>query len=252
MEPNAHPIEELFRLMQLVEPFPNQVFPFEGRIPGLAFFPGGSGLWGAQAGKPLPPFPFHGVMVVGHNFDSVTGYQTSLARGHESSQSPTWKPLLGLLSSVSIHPSDCFFTNAYIGLKGGKATGDFPGAKDPAFKKRCIEFLAKQIELTRPGLILTLGQVVPPMLAELSADLPQWRPGGGLDALDARSSGWVRAVSFRNGVGPIPVVAITHPCNRHLNVGKRRFEALAGDAAEVQLVRRALEAAPLRVQLPRP
>ena len=62
--------------------YPAGVVAVPQPIPGTAFFPGGYGLWRPDASEPLPPFPKRGVMVLGHDFDSQSGYRESLARGH--------------------------------------------------------------------------------------------------------------------------------------------------------------------------
>jgi hypothetical protein len=53
------------------------------RIPGTAFFPGGSGLSLEDRDAANVEFPVSGVMVLGHNFDSENGFKESIARGKE-------------------------------------------------------------------------------------------------------------------------------------------------------------------------
>lgn len=157
-----HPVERLFALLDQVSPYPAGVIPLWARIGGTAFFPGGSGLWGAVAHQPLPPMPIGGVMVLGHNFDCETGFAYSLAHAGENLNGPTWRTLRGVLERAGIAMEACFFTNAYIGLKAGsKPTGKFPGVRDAAFVRRCQQFLLEQVRIQQPRLLLTLGKEVP-------------------------------------------------------------------------------------------
>ena len=78
-----HPVDELFTAMRMVKPYPHGVIAAPDRIPGVAFFPGGAGLWGAAADAPLPPMPTGGVMVLGHDFHTKAGFLSALAQGTE-------------------------------------------------------------------------------------------------------------------------------------------------------------------------
>ena len=172
MRKNFHAIEDLFALLDQFGSYPDGVIEIPGRIPGTAFFPGGSGLWNTQPQTLPPSVPTGGSIIVGHNFDSEAGFQRSLHHAGENLKSATWRNLLAFLKQVGISPEQCFFTNAYVGLRAGdRAMGAFPGARDHDFACWCRNFLLDQLRLIQPRLILTLGVHVPRFLAPLSPEL---------------------------------------------------------------------------------
>jgi hypothetical protein len=127
-------------------------------IQGTAVFPGGAGLWrGGSYFEPMPRyFPEAPIMFVGHNFDSITGHDASRDRGGELQSSGTfWNILVGFLQRADIVPTRCFFTNALMGLKPGKATGPMPSTSE--YEEQCHQFLKRQIEIVAPFAIVALG-----------------------------------------------------------------------------------------------
>lgn len=236
-----NPAEQLWSRHHPASGYPAGVLAVPTAIPGVAFFPGGYGLWRPNVGAPLPEFPVGGVMILGHDFHSESGYQASLRRGRESETQPTWRVLLALLQRVDVQPTRCFFTNVYMGLRAGEnTTGPFPGARDHTFVDHCVRFLEEQVLLQRPAVIITLGVNVPPLLARLSPDLHLWSAGRGLRHLDT-----VGPVHSHVRVGTAPsvetrVVALTHPSMRHASVRHRRYEGQSGDAAELRMLREVL------------
>jgi hypothetical protein len=216
------------------------VLPVPEPITGTSFFPGGYGLWRPDPSHALPAFPVNQVMVLGHDFHSETGYRESLKRGHEAATQPTWRNLLSLLNRAGIAPESCFFTNAYMGLRGGdRATGTFPGAADEAFVLHCVRFLAEQLRTQQPVLILTLGIHVPPLLGRLTAALSPWTEGKGLKHLD-RVGPVKHDVAFPSAPGVrATVVALTHPSLRSASVRHRRYGEQIGDAAELSMLEEA-------------
>lgn len=239
-----HPAEALWTRHKKTGPYPAGVIAVPEPIPGIAFFPGGFGLWRPDIQCPLPPFPVGGVMVLGHDFHSEAGYRASLARGREAETQPTWRHLRALLSKAGIPVERCFFTNVYMGLRQGEATtGPFPGATDAAFVARCSRFLLEQLDAQRPALILALGINVPPILGSLSDDLVDWTTGRGLKHLD--EVGPVRhRVSFSGVTGlQSSVVALTHPSLRPASVRHRRYKGESGDRVELFMLRDATNAA---------
>ena len=168
---NTHAFEELFALLDQFGSYPNGVIKIPERLDGTAFFPGGWGLWNTQPHELPPPVPIGGSMVLGHNFDSEAGFQRALRHEGENLKSATWGNLLAFLEQVGIAPEQCFFTNAYVGLRAGNhAMGAFSGARDPKFVCWCRNFLLKQLQLMQPRLIFTLGVYVPGFLAPLSPE----------------------------------------------------------------------------------
>lgn len=216
------------------------------RIPGTAFFPGGSGLWREEPSEPLPPMPIGRVMVLGNYFDTEDGYRKSRQEGDEL-YTPTWNSLLMLLESVDIQREDCFFTNIYMGLSiGDSNTGPSPGAKNPEFKRRCESFLAEQIAAQQPRLILTLGRFVPKFIAALSPGLAAWRRCASFSELD--DSGPLKQdVQFDGSVDRATVVvALVHPSLRQGNVWRRRYQEWTGNDAELAMLKKAVKLAAIR------
>lgn len=235
-----HPVDRLFEKMKAVEPYPSGVVPLRGRIPGLAFFPGGYGLWGKGIHQDPPFFPVGGVMVIAHNFDCETGFNRSLEAKSERATSPTWGPLTKVLIEAGISLESCFFTNAYMGLKAGdKPQGVFPGSWDHQFVERCASFLLQQIQEQRPKLILVLGLQSIPVLASMSPDLEAWRRVDSLDALyrlDRQGKSPIASIRFTEVEHAVRIVLLIHPCNRHMNAKGRFYQAVEGPGAEVALL----------------
>jgi hypothetical protein len=244
-----HPIEGLFARMSSVEPYPQRVVPVPARIPGVAFFPGGAGLWRASSGCPLPDMPIGGVMVLGHDFHSKTGFHESLAQGSEvpdvatnGYRTPaTWVNLRAFLKDADIPLERCFFTNAYMGLRMGVGkTGRFPGSRDPRFISRCRAFLIDQISVQRPRVILTLGTWVPGFVAPSAPKLKAWARARSVAAIDA--AGGVHHDVWLTELPEFScsVVALTHPSLRGPNVHRRQFGELRGHEAELAMISEAM------------
>ena len=239
MKEEVHPAKGLWAVHHPPEGYPSGIIPVPEPIKGRAFFPGGYGLWMDKEETKLPTFPVGGVMVLGHDFHSVSGYQTSWRLGYESLDMPTWKHLRRLLDTAGLPLKRCFFTNLYMGLRKGAATGKFPGANDPIFVRHCEAFLQHQIDIQRPSLLLTLGKYVPTVLGRLSPDLGSWAACRTFEQFDA--IGAVRnCVRFNNVENfTTTVIVLTHPSLRPVNVPRRNFGGLQGDEAEVTMLRRA-------------
>lgn len=236
-----HLAEQLWAEHAPPEGYPAGVVPVPEPIPGTSFFPGGHGLYDAAEGRPLPPFPVGGVMVLAHDFHAETGYRESLALRRERATLPTWRNLVPLLREAGVDLGRCFFTNAYMGLRAGSASvGVFPGARDAGFVAHCRRFLLRQLAVQRPALVLTLGVYAPRVLAPLSPDLSDWAGAGGFKPLDV--AGPVRAGATFPGAPGVEatVVALTHPCLWHAAVRHRRYGGEAGGAAERRMLRDAL------------
>lgn len=221
--------------------YPPGVLEVPGAIPGTSFFPGGYGLWGAEAGRPLPEFPFRGVMVLGHDFHSKAGYEASVERGRESINQPTWRNLVDVLTRAAIPLERCFFTNYYMGLREGtETTGPFPGAGDESFVSHCNSFFIDQLRTQRPQLLITLGIYVPFAIAPLSPDLNDWGSHRGIKHLDSARP--VRKAVRFFGLPDLAttIVALIHPSQRHASLRHRRYARSVGDEAEVAMLRDAL------------
>jgi len=247
---SENPVLELWRRHPPSAGYPAGVVRVPEPIPGLAFFPGGYGLWDTGPDRPLPDFPVGGVMVLGHDFHSEAGYRGSLARGRESPTQPTWRNLLALLNAAEIPSPRCFFTNFYVGLRAGRATtGMFPGAADPIFKTHCSRFFLEQLRAQRPSVVLTLGIHAPHAIAPLAPRLAGWAVTRGLKTLD--DVGPVqRGVAFDGVPGlETTVVALTHPSLRPASVRHRRYHGQVGNQAELAMLRDVRAAIDLAVAL---
>ena len=189
------PIEYLFKVRKKVAPDQyGKVAPVKKMLAGTAFFPGGSGLWHTPPKEMLPSalqasysffvnskpptMPKKKIMVLGNDFGLTDGYKEVRDNPYENlNSSSTWRNLLKLLHCTGIKPKNCFFTNAYMGLRiTGKGTGQSPGAAGPEFVERCESFfLDKQIMVQKPRLILALGKHSIKFIAQLSPDLAEWK-----------------------------------------------------------------------------
>lgn len=246
----THP---LLALREQIPPVPiglSHVVAQDGHIEGTAFFPGGWGVWGTRKGQTLPPLPEAGIMVIGQDFDAAKRFECSKARGYEvavhddgtfdASHSRTWANLLDLLEKAGVDPQECYFTNAYTGLRDtDKNTGRFPGARNADYKEACRQFLLAQIKAQRPRLIITLGSWVPPFLAELSNDLERWRRKTTFKQLDEAGEVFDR-VEFQSGMKPCTVLSLLHPSLRLPNRRLRKRYVRGEADPEVALLTEAL------------
>src|ERR1700687_5842035 len=118
---SGHPVEELFARLRNFGTYPDNVVRIAGRVGREGFFPGGSGLWGAKRGQPLPPMPIGEVMVLGHNLDSETTFGAAIADDGEDLNAATWREVRQkILPRLGIPLQKCFFTNFFMGLIEGK------------------------------------------------------------------------------------------------------------------------------------
>ena len=235
-----HPAKALWAVHHPPDGYPEGVLPVPEPIAGRAFFPGGYGQWMEDGATTLADFPVGGIMVLGHDFHSVKGYEESRRLGYERLTQSTWSNLRKLLDAAALPLHRCFFTNLYMGLRVGSATGVFPGAGDGAFVRHCTSFLLHQIAVQRPTLILTLGIHVPPVIGGLALALKPWASGRGLKHLD--DVGPVKTGVRFFGIEDFATtaVALIHPSLRHASFRHRRFEGAIGAEAELAMLRRAM------------
>jgi uracil-DNA glycosylase len=251
-----HPIEYLFNeRKEIALDRYEKVVPVPEMIRQTAFFPGGSGLWLGESGllgapANWPPMPKEKVMVLGNDFGQKWWHEKCLRANARDWKSKTWMHLRLLLQDAGIQPEDCFFTNAYMGLRStGKSTGPSPGMVDPKFVERCqLFFLDKQLPMQKPRLILVLGAEARKFIAQLSADLAEWKDCKTFSALDDSDLGPVVNKVCFNKSKPITVVALVHPAGRNMgNVLKdRRYRKAKGAAAELKMLKKALKKSGLR------
>ncbi len=236
-----HSVEDLWQRHHPAAGYPPGVIAVPAPIPGVAFFPGGYGLWRPEIGEPLPRPPIGQIMVLGHDFHSESGYLESIVRTRESELQPTWRNLLDLFRRVGIAPERCFFTNVYMGLRAGTRTaGPFPGASDAAFVAHCEVFLLEQLRVMRPSLIVTLGINVPPVLGRVVPGLKMWTEARGVRHLDATGPVQTQVEIPSDPTFRATVVALIHPSLRHASLRHRHYRGMIGDAAEVRMLKDAL------------
>ena len=123
---------------------------------GPGFFPGCIGT--IEEGIDLNNLP---IMVLGQDFDTVEKNKVIIPSVGEIEHNMTWQNLKNLLKEVGLDKRKCFFTNAYMGLRGsGKNYGKSPAAykKGDAFAKQCHEFFEIQLNVIKPKLVLVLGK----------------------------------------------------------------------------------------------
>jgi hypothetical protein len=227
-------------------PYPEGLTGFPGKLRGQGFFPGGDGLWReAAATTGHAPFPTGGVMILGNDFGCLDnpdprspGFVQCLAKGYEDP--PTWK-IRATLRKATIPGDQCFFTNAYLGLRTSvKSTGLSPGSSNALFKSICRDFFIAQMSLQKPKLIVCLGHeprlfVAPILLPDRHA----WRKAMSFPALD-QTCDQILYGSLQTGKEELnpALVVIAHPSfawSTHAQY-PRTFLGQKGEAAEIALL----------------
>ena len=228
----VHPIEHFRRRLEEFGAYPSGVVPVPAYLPGTAFFAASAGLYRRAGSHLLPPFPFGGWMFVGHNLDAEGPFRRRLESGHSHGDPArlmrTWQNLYKLLAKAGVDPRECFFTNAYVGLKeGDDPTGRFPGSGDAAFRQWCAKFLMDQVAVMRPRLVATLGVDAARFMSSVLPELRDWdRPR--LPEPRPRT-----AVLHSHHFG---VVALIHPSAHHVSLHRRSYGEAIGLEAEAALL----------------
>ncbi|QLA15938.1 uracil-DNA glycosylase family protein [Desulfolutivibrio sulfoxidireducens] len=247
-EMGDHPSVALFEKAAMVKPYPPSVLEVPHQLPSTAFFPGGYGLWlGNSLCGPteLPPFPFGGIMAVGQDFHSKKQYDQTRMHPGKNLTKGMWPCFKEVYEKAGADFNNTFFTNAYMGLrKEDKSTGAFSGATDKSFVKRCQSFFLEQVETQQPTLILALGKMVVPFMADLSYDLQCWN---GKREIASIQNGKQIVEGARFGIkGHQCVVAfLLHPSMRNQNLRHRKYKELDSCPADIQVFKDALKAAGL-------
>ena len=211
------------KLEKTVTSYPDGTQRIDSKIKGLAFFPGGDGLFTKDdTNHEKAAFPIGGIMVLGQDFDSKNSYEASLKQNFESRiKNKTWVNLLQILKATNIDPEECFYTNAIMGVRTtGKSTGRSPGFNCDTFISQCRKFLIEQIRIQKPKLIITLGIQVPSFLSAFSNELAALSEVNSWKKLDEKGLHIFKQINI--GDVKTNVVFITHPSLYHSNV-KRRF-----------------------------
>ena len=236
-----HPVERLRDAVAGFTSWPDDVAKVERPLSQFAFFPGGCGLPGIGTDGELPPIAPGGVLVLGHNFYSVKGFEDQQDKGNDDWSYATGRNLRAMLDAAGIPTERCFFTNFFMGLmKEEKTVGTFPGAKEPAFVQQCLALFRLQLESIRPTSVLVLGGHVPRHLADLAEPLRGWKRCRTFADIDRPGLGLIEAVPVAGGTYTFAV--LTHPSCRNANVHRRRLsrvggEELNGEDAEREILR---------------
>src|SRR5688500_12343151 len=142
--------DELFDLTRRIR-YPAGVVPVPApRIAGLAFFPGGAGAY-ATDNQPFGEVPRERVMVVGQDFDNEVNFLAAREHGSEKATGPTWNVLLYRLRQAGVDPTECFYTNCFMGLRAGNAqnTNVAPGSRNPDYRRDSMNFMREQLRIIR-------------------------------------------------------------------------------------------------------
>jgi hypothetical protein len=236
-----HIIRSMRTALQNFGLYPESLSAGSGSISGTAFFPGGDGVLYPRAGDIVPD-----ILVVGHDFGSLSYFADCVRRREERMAQATWRGLLDRFVASGIDPQRGLFTNAFVGFRQlGGNVGSFPARFDRDYVERCRQLLLRQVELVRPMAIIALGTAVPSFLAPLSPQLRPWSKATTLPALD-RAGALVRGARFGDSCANVCV--LVHPSYARLNVGRRSYRDRSGTVstgaeAEVSMLREAVETA---------
>jgi len=116
---------------------------------------------------------------VAHNVDAEETFNARLAR-REPHGGPVrtmayWTGMYRLLEAARVDVSDCFFTNAFVGLRrGGNPQGTLALGRAMEFKNWCTAFLGEQVRLMRPRAVAVMGRPAWRFVGRMSADLSGW------------------------------------------------------------------------------
>jgi hypothetical protein len=194
-----HPVEAFSTTLEEFATYPPDVARASPELlPGTAAFAASAGLYRPPGSRELPPFPYGGLMVVGHNLDSLADYEKRRRSGDSHGDlgrvTPTmntWLGLYKLLDLAGVERDQFYFTNILVGLKKeGSPTGQFTAYDAPEFKQWCREFLGLQVTTMRPRVVLVLGVPASCEIAKVAIP-PPW-PATSLPppiAVDARLYG---------------------------------------------------------------
>lgn len=162
-------VSELFQQANALDYTHSNGMHLVSQMKGPGFFPGCIGTI-----KKDTPLKGLSVMVVGQDFDTEANHKKIDAEKGEVEKNTTWRNLKKLLDEINIDPEQCFFTNAYMGLRPDsgngttKNTGTSPAAQKGAepFAKQCYEFFKIQLRTLQPKLVLVLGKETAKFMAK--------------------------------------------------------------------------------------
>jgi len=192
------------------------------------------------------PFPHGGAMCLGHNWGIPSDWEDTRRSGAAVLKTnATCRATLSLFARCDVPSSDIFLTNFFVHLMDAESPiGRFHGTGDGNYEAWTRLVCAAQIEAMRPRAVFVLGMHVPPLLAAMAPEFGPWGRHRTLAALDVADAALVQGVTLSgNGWSHTFAAAVlTHPSYRHINAKHRRYRGLVGDAAEVAIIRDALNA----------
>lgn len=226
------------------------LLPTGERVSGRSFFPGGNGVWNgleSSMKECVPGVHPPPVMVIGNNLDSEESYTETVYQGFEGS-SGTWTGLKRIIESVGLPFSKCFFTNSIMGvIPGNKPTGQSPGARCPAFLRKCDSFLSEQILTVRPRLVIALGEYAVVRVACVAKGLERLRTWNSFKWVDQAQLSVVDGVGIEGEEDlRFAFVVAIHP-SYPVNVRLRSFAGHVGRKAEEAIWREGLMRAKIDV-----
>lgn len=195
----------------------------------IPWFPFGSGLLDRSA-----PFPVGGVMVIGQDW----GCQKDFAKPPQ--RDPTTPGLIAKLGIAGISPSQCYLSNALVGLR----QDDEPGVgwakawHETTFVEQCRRVFVHQLNVQRPRAVILLG--VPAIRFGTIASLQLrtlWGNVRTLTSVDKTGHPLVAGAAFEDAspaLRPL-VAAISHPSFRSSNQ-HREYKGRRGSKAEAELL----------------
>ena len=113
-------------------------------------------------------------MYLGHNFDKVTGFKDSVARGIE--ENLTWRKIREGVLPI-LQEDDIWFTNYFMGLQDGPTNvGQLTRTEGfELYEQDCWDFFRLQVALQRPRRIAVLGKEVTLVLGTAQRlNVPEW------------------------------------------------------------------------------
>lgn len=213
-----------------VRVFPG-ISPIVRQIPGLAFFPGGDGLWKEHGqSEPTDRNP-RTVMAVGSTFGCLDYFNklTKMSFPEENHGRDTWGRLHPFLGDIKYR---CFFTNAFPGLLNSGENIDNelrPAEFDAVYLNECRDFFSKQVELTKPKAILFLGKYSPFVIGEDRLNDLGWSKFlnhklGSLrefKKIDEAEKSFISGIRWPGVSEDIGIALLVHPSYRHRNCNRQ-------------------------------
>lgn len=225
-------IDMLFNKLEEYPYYPSTMSQIRGEIKGTSFFPGGKGIIDGNEKISTKKF-----MMLGQDWGTLKGYITDVENGQEPIMSnPTWRNLLNLLDECRIKSSDCFFTNAIMGVRQeGNVIGPSPAFRDVVFIQNCRQLFLFQLEIQRPKYLFVLGHQVAKFLAGTSTQLEAWSKAKTYKAFDEQNEQIKKNIIFQNGVSS-NLVLLMHPSARKYNLDKREYNGEYGEKAQIKMI----------------